>query len=71
MADETNAHQSDIERQAEVFRSCFKPNAYRLDKNFSWMNESQRKELGRKADEALKMAYIDHYSEMYNREETE
>jgi hypothetical protein len=32
------------------------------------MSESQRKELGRKADEALKQAYVDHISEMYGTE---
>ncbi len=69
VADRVHTPQSDIEVQAEVFRDCFKPTAYLLDKNFSWMTESQRKELGRKADEALKQAYIDQFSEMYDSDE--
>ncbi len=32
------------------------------------MSESQRKELGQKADKALKQAYVDHISEMYAQE---
>lgn len=69
MADNTHTPPSDVQIQAESFRNCFEPAAYRLDKHFSWMTESQRKELGRKADEALKQAYIDYFSEMYESEE--
>ena len=68
MVDTIQIPKSDIGIQAEVFRNCFKPVAYRLDKNFSWMTESQREELGRRADKALQQAYVDHVSEMYNSE---
>jgi hypothetical protein len=65
VVDKPRGRQSDIESQAEAFRSCFEPDAFQLDENFSWMTESQREALGRKADEALKQAYIDQVSEMY------
>jgi hypothetical protein len=60
---------SDVHVQAGVFRDCFEPVAYRLEQNFSWMTDSQREELGRKADEALRQAYVDHISEMYGSQE--
>ena len=66
-----HVHQSDIEAQANAFRNCFKPVAFRLEKRFNWMTESQREELGQKADEALKNAYIDHLSEMYETKDGE
>lgn len=61
--------QSDVHIQADVFRDCFEPVTYRLDQSFSWMADSQREELGRKADKALRKAYVDHISEMYGVEE--
>lgn len=69
VADETHTPRSDVEIQAEAFRNCFESIPLRLDKHFSWMTESQREELGRKADKALKQASIDHFSEMYDGEE--
>lgn len=64
--EEVHTPKSDVEFQAERFRDCFEPNAYRLDEHFGWMSESEREELGRKANEALKQAYIDHISEMHS-----
>jgi hypothetical protein len=64
--DRTHAPNGDIETEAEAFRNCFRPDAFQLDEQFGWMTESQRKALGRKADEALKQAYIDQISEMYS-----
>lgn len=64
----THTPRSEIELEANIFRNCFNPSAFRLEKNFGWMSESQREELGRKADEALKQAYVDHISEMYGKE---
>jgi hypothetical protein len=69
VVDEPHVPQSDVEIQAEAFRNCFEPVAFRLEKNFSWMTESQREELGRKANNALKQVYVDHFSEMYGSEE--
>jgi hypothetical protein len=71
VADNTHAPPSELKLQSEAFRNCFKPVAYRLEKNFSWMTDAQRAELGRKADEALKQVYIDQFSEMYGTEEPE
>lgn len=64
--DEIHTPKSEVEMQAERFRSCFEPNAYELDKHFSWMTESQREELGKRADAALKQAYLTQISEMYS-----
>lgn len=49
---------------AEIFRNCFEPNAYELDKHFAWMSESQREELGKQADKDLKQVFLDQVSDI-------
>lgn len=68
ITDDSHTPQSEVELQAKTFRDCFDPSAFRLEKNFGWMSESQREALGQRADEELKQAYVDHISEMYGHE---